>query len=99
MSPVKQALFLVVGVIACGAVSLLDLNSAVVDANVTQEQRLRALEASRQTIADWHRTKPQAAPMLNPVCPDQYIAQRGAGERWRGKCLTVSTEGSRVLGR
>ena len=100
MSPLNQALIFVVCVVAAREVWKLDLKSAVIDANVTQEQRERAVEASRQAIADWHRTQPQRAPeMLNPVCPDQFIAQRGAGELWRVKCLTVSTEGSRVLGR
>lgn len=39
-------------------------------------------------VAEW--------PLQRPACPDQWVAQRGALERWRVVCVLASSEGSRV---
>lgn len=60
-----------------------------------EEERVRAVAAAGAAVAALYAE--QQPLLLNPICPDQWIAQRGAGQPWRVKCLTVSTEGSRVL--
>lgn len=58
-----------------------------------EEERARAATAAGEAVAAQY-----AEPLLlNPICPDQWTAQRGANERWRVKCITVSTEGSRAI--
>lgn len=68
-------------VIAVLEIGKLDLDSAqVTEALVAESEARFAVEPL----------------FLHPLCPDQWVAQRGAGERWRLKCILASTEGSRA---
>lgn len=39
---------------------------------------------------------PKSTFLQRPICPDQWIAQRGLSEPWRVKCVVISTEGPRA---
>lgn len=78
------------------AIGNLDFESAQVSQAIEEEARVGAAAAAGAAVAALDADPATTIWLLNPVCPDQYVAQRGAGERWRKKCITVSTEGSRV---
>lgn len=63
--------------------------------HLEEEERVRAVTAAGAAVAALYAERAEPL-LLNPICPDQWIAQRGAGERWRVKCLTVSSVGSRA---
>lgn len=79
---ILEALCVAGAVLAIGWVMHLDLESAEVTAAVVEEVNER-------------RALPPAV-LLHPLCPDQFVAQRGADERWQVRCVIASTEGSRA---
>lgn len=63
-------------------VGKLDLHSAIVTEAIVKE---RDAEVATEPL------------LMRPICPDQWIAMRGAGGRWNVRCALSSTEGSRVV--
>lgn len=81
------------------AVGTADYESAqVTEAIAEEEESVRAVAVAGAAVAALYADQAPATQiwLMNPICPDQWIAQRGASERWRVRCVLASTEGSRV---